>query len=68
MSEYLNNQELHILTGFASFGKQEEWLKDKGIPHRVDGPRIIVSREHVKGWLEGRTVVSSSGPNWGAVR
>jgi hypothetical protein len=68
VSEYLNHQELHILTGYARFGKQVEWLKSKGIPHKIDGARVIVSRVHVTGWLEGRTVVSSSGPNWSAVK
>lgn len=68
MSEYLDKTDLHRLTGYARPAKQIEWLKEKGIPHRVDGIRVIVSRSHVTGWLEGRTVVSSSGPNWGAIR
>lgn len=68
MSEYLNNQDLHTLTGYARPGKQAEWLKDNGVPHRVDGARVIVSHKHVQSWLEGRTVEHSTGPNWGAVK
>ena len=68
MSEYLNSSDLHSLTGYARSGKQAEWLKASGIPHRVDGARIIVSHQHVRGWLEGRTVASSQGPNWSAVK
>lgn len=65
--EYLDAAELHRLTGFARGPAQAGWLKDQGIPHKIDGKRVIVSREHVKAWLEGRTVVTSTGPNWGAL-
>lgn len=68
MSEYLNNQDLHTLTGYARPGKQAEWLKVNGVAHRVDGSRVIVSHRHVQSWLEGRTVACSSGPNWRAVK
>jgi hypothetical protein len=68
MSEYLNSQDLHHLTGYARPGKQAEWLKQSGIPHRVDGSRVIVAHRHVTSWLEGRTVASSVGPNWSAVK
>lgn len=68
MSEYLNNAELRDVTGYAQTAKQCDWLKIKAIPHKMDGARVIVSREHVRSWLEGRHTVSSSGPNWGALR
>ena len=68
MSEYLTNLELHSLTGYARPGKQAEWLKANGVAHRVDGCRVIASHTHVQRWLEGRTVVSSAGPNWGAIK
>lgn len=68
MSEYLNPPDLHTLTGYARPGKQAQWLKDHGIPHRVDGARVIVSHVHVRSWLEGRTVVSSSGIDWSTVK
>lgn len=67
MNEYLNSQDLHTLTGFARPGKQAEWLKSSGIPHRVDGVRIIVSHRHVQNWLEGKRV-SFGEINFGAVK
>lgn len=68
MSEYLNPAELRQLTGYAIGSKQAEWLKAKAIPHRQDGARVIASREHVRAWIEGRHTVSSSGPNWAALK
>lgn len=68
MTEYLPRAELHQLTGFARPTKQAEWLAAMAIPHRVDGARVIVSRVHVQGWLEGKHVAQSGGFNWGAVR
>lgn len=68
MPEYLNATELHTLTGYARPGQQTAWLKEKALPHRVDGKRIIVSRVHVQAWLEGKTTVTSTGPNWGAMK
>jgi len=67
MTEYLNSQELHQLTGYARCGQQAAWLKEQGIPHRQDGSRIIVSREHVREWLEGKHTISSNGPNWAKI-
>ena len=66
-SEYLTRTELHSLTGYARCAEQAAWLLEKNIPHLIDGKRVIVSREHVKGWLEGRIVASSSGLNLGAI-
>jgi hypothetical protein len=65
--EYLDATELHQLTGSARAKGQAAWLAERAIPHKVDGRRIIVSRVHVRLWIEGRPVVSSSGPNWAAV-
>lgn len=67
MTEYLNGPELHQLTGYARSGQQAAWLKERSIPHRVDGPRIIVSRVHVQAWLEGKHTISSNGPNWAKI-
>ena len=61
MSEYLNSQELHQLTGYARATQQAAWLKFRNIHHRQDGPRIIVSRVHVQGWLAGRPQDTRSG-------
>lgn len=68
MAEFLSPDDLYRLTGYARQTKQAQWLKEHGLPHRVDGARVIVAAKHVTNWLEGRTVVSSSGPNWSAVK
>lgn len=67
MNEYLNQSELHQLTGYARPTSQANWLKEKAVAHRLDGRRVIVSRVHVQAWLEGRNVVSS-GLNLAALR
>lgn len=67
MTEYLSPAELHTLTGFARSAQQAGWLKKHMLPHQADGKRIIVSREHIRAWLEGKDVKSSTGPNWAAV-
>lgn len=66
--EYLPPTELHALTGYARHIAQANWLLEHGIPHRVDGRRVIVSRVHVQAWLEGRTVVRSTGLNLSAIK
>lgn len=66
--EFLSPDEVQRLTGQRSRAKQATWLKSEGIPARQDGSRMIVSRVHVRSWLEGRPVVSSNGPNWAAMR
>lgn len=68
MAEFLTQQDLHQLTGYARPLKQAAWLKEHGIPHRVDGARVIVSHNHVQSWLEGRTVARAVGPNWSTVK
>lgn len=72
MSEFLSSTELHALTGYARAGQQAAWLKAEGIPCRIDSSRVpvrvIVSREHVRNWLEGRTVVTSTGLNLAGIK
>lgn len=68
MSEYLSGQDIHALTGFARPGKQAEWLRNKSIPHRVDGNRVIICAIHARNWLEGRTVVTSNGLNLARIK
>jgi hypothetical protein len=68
MTEYLAPPDLHTLTGYARAQKQAQWLKEKGIPHRADGARVIVSRVHVQAWLEGRPAVQFGGINLEAVK
>lgn len=68
MSEYLNNQELHQLTGYARSTQQAAWLKMKCIPFKQDGSRVIVSRVHVQGWIEGKPALQRHGMNVAAIR
>lgn len=68
MTEYLTPQELHQLTGYARSGAQADWLNAQGIPCKQDGTRLIVSREHVRSWLEGKPVLTRSGMNIAAIR
>ena len=68
MSELLTLQERHELTGYARPGQQASWLREQGIPHRVDGKRVLVSRVHVQSWLSGRTMASSAGLNMAAIK
>jgi len=68
MTEYLNTQELHALTGYARGAQQAAWLKIHSIPHKKDGSRVIVSRVHVQSWLEGKPVLSRGGMNVAAIR
>jgi len=67
MSEFLSPAELHDLTDMARVKAQEEWLTAHSIPHKLEDKRLIVSREHVRAWIEGREVVTSTGPNWAAL-
>lgn len=67
MSEFLETTDLRKLTGFVDHAKQDAWLTEQGIPHKVVRKKVIVSREHVRHWLEGRRMVSSNGPNWAAI-
>ena len=48
----MNAPELHTLTGYARCTDQGKWLATKGIPHRLDGKRVIVSRVHIKSRLK----------------
>ena len=64
----LTPDELTRLTGKAWSRHQSDWLVEMGIPHRMDGKRVIVSQKHVDQWLEGRTMVRSNGLNLAAIR
>jgi len=68
MAEYLNPEDLQIVTGYARPRKQAQWLKENDIPHRVDGARVIVSHHHVRFWLEGRLAAPSGDFNWASVK
>lgn len=64
----LSQQELRDLTGRARRTDQEEWLRERGIPYRWDGVRLLVSCSVVDAWLSGREVVPSREPNLAGVR
>lgn len=64
----LTPDELARLTGFKWSRHQSDWLVEMGIPHRMDGKRVIVSQKHVDAWLEGRTFVRSVGLKLEAIR
>lgn len=58
--EFLDAAELHQLTGYARPKAQAAWLHARGIPHRVDGRRVIVCRVHARAWVEGRPLAVPS--------
>lgn len=64
--ELLDKIELRLLTGATRADAQAAWLAAQGLPHRRDGARVIVSRHHVRLWLEGKQAPRSSGINWNA--
>lgn len=68
VSEFLSSSEVRDLTNSTPFRKQAAWLVEHGVPHRVDGRRVIVSRVHARNWLEGRQAPASGGINWSAVK
>jgi hypothetical protein len=68
MSEFLSQSDLNTLTGYARPSKQTQWLKEQGIPHKVDGVRVIVTSRHATNWIEGRTVVCPGEFDWSSVK
>ena len=68
MTELLTPAELKQLTGLVWSRHQSQWLVEHGIPHRLDGKRIIVKHKHVDAWLEGRNMVRSTGLNLAAIK
>jgi hypothetical protein len=67
-NEFLNLEEIARLTGSKRSVAQAAWLLDHGMPHLLDGKRVIVSRVHVRERLEGRVVVRSAGLNMSAIK
>lgn len=66
-SEFLSSDELRELTDASRAGKQAAWLEENHVPYRHVGTRVLVSRMHIRAWLEGRAIVTSKGPNWAAM-
>ena len=47
MTEYLDPTEVRTLTASCRVPTQANWLKEHGIPHRLDGRRLKISRRKV---------------------
>lgn len=67
VDELMSDAEVVHLTDASRAPKQSAWLAEHKIPHQVDGRRVLVSRFHVRAWLEGRLLAASTGPNWDAM-
>ena len=67
-SEFLSPAEIRDMTDRARVDAQSERLTELGVPFRMSGRRVLVSRFHVREWLAGRTVTPSRGINLAAVR
>lgn len=60
--EYLTPAEVKDTAGGkAKLAEQLQVLQEQGIPHKVVGKRVLVSRYHVREWLAGRLVPASRG-------
>lgn len=66
--ELLTAAEVRELTGAGKPEDQARTLSQDGIPHRLRGGRVLVSRFHVREWLAGRVVMPSRGVNLSLVR
>lgn len=66
--EFLLPPEVRQLAGKAELAAQGEVLRLLGIPHRTVGRRVLVSRHHVRAWLEGKPMPVSREVNLGAVK
>jgi len=66
--EFLTPTELRVLAGAADPDVQQRVLREQGIPFRVVGGRVIVSRHHTREWLVGRPAARGTGVNLAIVR
>lgn len=67
-AEFLSKSEIESLTGYKRCTEQAEWLVHMGLPHKTVGSRVILSRLHVRMWLEGKPIRQSAGPRLDLVR
>ena len=67
-SEFLSPAELREMTEKARLKAQCARLAELGLPFRLAGRRVLVSRFHVREWLAGRTLTPSRGIDLSAVR
>jgi hypothetical protein len=63
IGEFRDKRELRQLTGRAQVNAQTDWLRANGLPHRRDGSRLVVSRYHVRQWIQGEESVRSVEPD-----
>ena len=68
VNELLSPAEVKELAGCAARDAQAEKLAALGVPFRRDGARILVSRMHVRQWLNGEQLRPSVGPRMDLVR
>ena len=68
-NEFLSGDELKVLTGKARSAAQEPALARLGLPYRP-GPdsRLLVSRHHVREWLEGKRPQAVRGIDFSKVK
>jgi hypothetical protein len=59
--EFLSPDEVKSLCGSPKLNTQLGVLKEEGIPHKVIGRRVKISRFHVREWLAGKPVAPSRG-------
>ncbi len=64
--EFLSPPELRRYG--RGFEAQCKTLEAEGVPYRVVGKRILVSRVHVRMWLLGETLKQPQGPRLDLVR
>lgn len=68
-SEFLSSKELTDLTGYRQTSGRTNWLARQGIPHRCNGRGVVVSRVHMRQWLEGKSLNANTtgGVNFSAI-
>lgn len=69
LPEFLSPAEVRALAGGAStLAEQLRVLQGEGIPCKLVGRRIVVSRYHAREWLAGRQVEPTRGARLELVR
>ena len=64
----LSKPELKRVSGFGTRERQTAWLRQEGIPFKLNGKEeLVVSWHHVNAWLEGREQRQKKPFNWAAL-
>lgn len=66
--ELLSSAEVRDVTDCARVGDQCKKLDAMGLPYRLVGKSVKISRYHLREWLCGRAVKPTREPNMAAVR